>query len=138
MPLCGRGEDILSHICKMRIYSDFCLFCFHCCQTIIICQGVARSPFDIGQCSCMSDISLFLSSAVPSSSPSPSPSTSPSQSPSPGSYVSDLFLFVSAAARFRHCRMLMSRLPLKQIIFEMLKPRNLIFVSRLMLGKSPR
>ena len=134
MPLCGRGEGILSHICKMRIYSDFCLFCFHCCQTIIICQGVARSPYDIGQCSCMSDISLFLSSAVPSSSPSPSPSPSSSA----GSYVSDLFLFVSAAARFRHCRMLISRLPLKEIIFEMLKPRNLIFVSRLMLGKSPR
>ena len=129
MPLCGRGEGILSHICKMRIYSDFCLFCFHCCQTIIICQGVARSPYDIGQCSCMSDISLFLSSAVPSSSPSPSPSPSPSSLA--GSYVSDLFLFVSAAARFRHCRMLMSRLPLKQIIFVMLKPGDINIMSRL-------
>ena len=32
------------------------------------------------------------------------------------SYVSDLFLFVSTAARPRHCRMLTSRLPLKKNI----------------------
>ena len=31
------------------------------------------------------------------------------------SYVSDLFLFVSAAERSRHCRMLTSRLPLRKI-----------------------